>query len=310
MPKFTYSEGFNGDPAAALLFIQALYTEADYVSGSGASVEFQFNFYTLTVTGTGLTTGQVNGRTALTGGTIDAINSFLFPGFTFDHSDLGLDAATLAALAADPDPQALDLAMMQLDWEFLGNSTNDTLRATQTSSSGATINMAGDNTFDGLFGGDIFFAGDGEDKLFGGRRADSLHGGKDDDEIYGGNGRDDLSGGLGRDRVVGGDGADTLSGGAGRDQLRGGRRDDILEGGQGNDVLFGGTGADIFVFDTNAGDDILRDWENVDRLEILAPGPVTETVDGNGDVVVNFTGGTVTLRNVAPESFDLGDAIL
>jgi Ca2+-binding RTX toxin-like protein len=77
---------------------------------------------------------------------------------------------------------------------------------------------------------------------------DVLNGDAGDDRIFGGIGRDFLSGDDGADTIEGGMGPDELRGGAGSDWLVGGADFDILDGGLGSDTLSGGAGADWFVF--------------------------------------------------------------
>ena len=83
---------------------------------------------------------------------------------------------------------------------------------------------------------------------------------------------------------VGGEGVDTLVGSVGDDSIRGLGGDDIITGGKGADTLSGGAGADTFVFapgDTSwssasdAGVDVVTDWEVVDKLSFS---PLDQTI--------------------------------
>lgn len=95
--------------------------------------------------------------------------------------------------------------------------------------------------------------------------------------VFGGDGNDELRGGSKTDRLFGENNNDTLSGRNGNDKLDGGAGFDIIAGGKGNDKLWGGTSADDFVFSGNAGDDVIKDWEDgSDDLDLSAYG-ITNT---------------------------------
>lgn len=124
------------------------------------------------------------------------------------------------------------------------------------------------DTISGASGEDEFYGDSGDDILRGGVGDDLLFGGDDDDVVDGGVGDDVLYGDDNDDRLLGKAGEDILFGGSGADILRGDAGLDVLYGGAGSDRLFGGSGADQFLFtaatdspDTNAGRDIIRDFE-------------------------------------------------
>ncbi len=80
------------------------------------------------------------------------------------------------------------------------------------------------------------------------------------------------------------DGADVLLGNSGVDHLFGYGGNDILVGGKGADLLTGGKGLDIFMFATgdmtwssssDAGVDVITDWEAIDRLSFNLVGTGT-----------------------------------
>lgn len=120
---------------------------------------------------------------------------------------------------------------------------------------------------------DVLIGSDYDDVLMGGGGRDRLVGGKGDDILVGGNGNDVLNGGSGWDVLTGGAGNDILRGGGGRDVLKGGDGDDILNGGAGRDRLTGGEGADTFVMTTNAGFDIITDFDGTeDVIDVTALG--------------------------------------
>lgn len=138
--------------------------------------------------------------------------------------------------------------------------------------------------------------------------ADSVtrNGGKANDQLSGSVGEDILLGNAGEDRLLGLGGHDRLDGGVGDDRLFGGDGHDKLIGGRGNDLLEGGAGRDTFVFGTNAGDDVVVDFDRAaDRL--LLEGVTirsSQTLDSNGDGIADLRlelsgGGTATLLGVS-----------
>ena len=82
-----------------------------------------------------------------------------------------------------------------------------------------------------------------------------------DDVIYGGSGDDVIDAKLGDDIVKGGTGNDKLYGDAGDDFISGSRGEDRIYGGAGNDKLYGSSSPDVFVFEKDAGDDIIMDFK-------------------------------------------------
>jgi len=73
--------------------------------------------------------------------------------------------------------------------------------------------------------------------------------GSDDGNNYGGD-----------DQLKGGGGDVVFYGGGGDDVPKGDGGDDVLVGGAGDDILKGGCGKDVFVFDSQAGRDIIEDF--------------------------------------------------
>ena len=70
----------------------------------------------------------------------------------------------------------------------------------------------------------------------------------------------------------GGEGSgETLHGSDGDDHLKGHGGDDVLFGGKGDDVLKGGKGDDTFVFDSQAGRDIIKDYQEGEVLRFDGP---------------------------------------
>ena len=132
-------------------------------------------------------------------------------------------------------------------------------------------NLAGEDDNDTLVAGagnDLLAGGDGDDGLEGESGNDILSGGAGNDFLAGGADADQLGGDEGDDGLYGESGNDQLAGGAGDDFLDGGEGDDTLAGESGNDLLLGNTGDDTYVFDSNAGADLLLDTEGSNRIAI------------------------------------------
>ncbi|MBD3884767.1 hypothetical protein IFO70_23815 [Phormidium tenue FACHB-886] len=106
-----------------------------------------------------------------------------------------------------------------------------------------------------------------------------------DDQIHGQGGNDTLSGLSGNDHLRGEAGNDVLLGGAGDDTLVGGAGDDTLVGGAGDDTLVGSTGSDRFVLKTDAGVDVISDFQaGIDRIQLaegLLPSQLTIVQEGS-----------------------------
>jgi uncharacterized protein (TIGR03118 family) len=173
----------------------------------------------------------------------------------------------------------------------------------------------GDDSLDGGIGDDVLRGGSGRDTLNGGDGDDRLFSENGDDKLVGGNGDDVLRGGSGRDALLGYDGDDRLFGEDGNDTLEGGAGDDRLDGGAGRDVLTGGLGEDLFVFRDGGKDEITDFVVGQDEIAIR-DFDVNEFADlsirsgANGDAVVRWDGGQVTLTGVAAASLSNDDFIL
>lgn len=89
-----------------------------------------------------------------------------------------------------------------------------------------------------------------------------------------------IKAGRGNDTIKGLGGSDKIFGQAGKDLLFGGSGKDTLSGGAGKDVLAGGGGVDTFIFATNSGMDVIRDFD--------AKGAVHDLIDLSG--LTNITG--------------------
>ncbi len=187
--------------------------------------------------------------------------------------------------------------------------------------------LTGDAADNGIWG----YAGN--DSLFGGAGNDRLSGGIGEDFLDGGDGLDfadysssaesvyvNLSFGAGLadvgrsgdaagdtltsiEGVIGTAHNDILGGTAGVNYLWGGGGRDWIYAGQGNDIVAGNGGTDIFVFRNGHGNDRVHDFEiGVDTLRIeftgLAFEDLTISTDYYGYALVDFGGGTISLRNI------------
>ncbi|MDQ8731495.1 metallophosphoesterase [Bradyrhizobium sp. LHD-71] len=148
-------------------------------------------------------------------------------------------------------------------------SGND--RVTGSNGNDVVDGGAGDDAIDGGSGNDTLAGSIGNDSMDGGSGADRVDGGIGDDVLRGGSGDDVVDGGAGEDQLDGGSGADILIGGDGNDTIDGGSGNDRLIAGGGDDALTGGSGRDIFVFASDFGRDVIKDFSasgaNTDVLE-------------------------------------------
>ena len=132
-----------------------------------------------------------------------------------------------------------------------------------------------------------------------------VHAGDGKDTLVGSDGNDYLLGDAGNDSLSGGKGDDTLAGGAGNDKLIGGAGKDSLSGGAGKDTLTGGGNKDIFVY--RAGDDLITDYDEEDKIKI-AVGTISKTsVDGK-NVIFTIGEGSLTLKDAVGKTLTIVDS--
>jgi Ca2+-binding RTX toxin-like protein len=193
--------------------------------------------------------------------------------------------------------------------ELRGYFGNDTLRG-------------GDGS-DRLYGCDN--AGDALGLSTTGSDDDLLDGGAGNDLLRGEFGNDTLLGGGGNDSLEGGAGDDALDGGIGNDYLKGGAGNDRIDGGDHNDTVdYADAAASIAVMLAagsvkgavdSVGSDTLREVENVigtyfadsfnaegfggasinrssngETLNVYSPLGGNDSIAGNGDTVLNYSG--------------------
>ena len=159
-------------------------------------------------------------------------------------------------------------------------------------------------------------------KLVGTESNDTINGDESHEIIVGDAGNDTINAGDGYDIVRGGSGNDVINGGAGHDVLLGDSGNDTIDGGSGNDTINGGTGddtltggagADRFVFNANAGNDTITDFNKTEDTIDLSMLPnalgfsdltLTATSDGTGTIISHADlGGTITVDGVTPSEF-------
>lgn len=254
---------------------------------------------------------------------------------------IGIDAATVTVadfIFSDPAPEATGVTvttdLTAGNDIFVGDENDDIVNG-----------LDGNDTITGGIGDDTLNGGDGNDLLTGGLGADALIGGEGIDRVLytnasvgvtinvinpalntgeaagdtydsienfsGSNGDDSITSGNAANVLIGLGGDDVLLGAGGNDTLFGGDDDDRLIGGTGDDNLFGQGGSDTFVFFANAGNDIIRDFEDgVDIIQfrdmVDAFTDLTITQDG-ANAVITSDNGVITLINFDSTLLDIDD---
>ena len=150
----------------------------------------------------------------------------------------------------------------------------------------------GNDSLTGGRGADTLTGQAGTDMIFGGGGGDEIAGGGRNDTLSGNGGSDSIAGGGGSDEIIGGAGRDTLLGGGGDDVIRGNGGRDVINGGRGDDLMTGGGGRDTFVFQNNAGDDVINGFSlrrdlidlsqvsDITDFDDLITGHASESADG------------------------------
>jgi Ca2+-binding RTX toxin-like protein len=183
---------------------------------------------------------------------------------------------------------------------FFGDEGNDTVFGGEGDDSGQ--GGQGDDAIYGNQGDDVVYGNTGDDDVYGGKDEDTVYGGQNNDVVYGNFQADLVYGNFGADTLFGGQDNDLMFGGKDNDLLLGNSGDDTMFGNAGNDTLIGGAGNDLFVGATNGGNDIINDFTTGDKIQVLGINATTllANIDtnGNGDAVITFTGGSITLIGV------------
>ena len=162
--------------------------------------------------------------------------------------------------------------------------------------------IKGDKGNDKLYGNagnDEIRGGAGNDLIEGGAGNDKLYGDADSDTIRAGAGDDYIDGGAGNDAIYGNSGTNILKGGAGNDNIVGGTGVDKIYGGVGNDVINAGAGKNILYFAKGDGNDNVVSGGGVDTLVFTSEANINNITSQyvGKDLRINYTGGTVTLKN-------------
>lgn len=158
----------------------------------------------------------------------------------------------------------------------------------------------GDDSMRGHYGDDTMSGGEGNDTMYGNSGDDSLDGGDGDDKMWGGWGSDSMAGGSGADTMYGNLGRDSMDGGAGDDVIDGGWGSDTINGGEGNDILTGGLGADTFIFNANAGEDTITDFNlrrDTIQLEGVTSAEDFEVTYSEGNTIISYAGTTIIVED-------------
>ena len=277
-----------------------------------------------------------NGSDVLTGRGGD---DSLIGGFGFDILNGGAGADELIG-GADTDQAAygnsaqelrIDLAHAQRN---TGEATGDSYSSIEDLSGSAHSDaIYGDNQDNSIWGlgghdwlvgrggDDVLNGGDGNDVLDGGAGADALNGGAGIDRVQYFNAKQgvtvDLDNATANTGIATGDSfssiedvagsrfADLISGNAADNRLYGNGGNDRLAGGAGDDQLFGNQGADTFVFARGFDQDVVRDYDAADliELDIALLGGTDQT---GAEVINNF--GTLA-RTTAQFDFGAGDIL-
>jgi serralysin len=126
-----------------------------------------------------------------------------------------------------------------------------------------------------------------------------------------------FKGSTGKDVFTGYGHNDKLNGAAGNDTLNGARGKDRIDGDTGNDVLTGGAGADTFYFAKGDGNDKITDFEEgkagKDVVEFQKglfdnyADIIEHAVQKNGNTIITYDGGKVTLVDVLLADLDKSD---
>lgn len=182
-----------------------------------------------------------------------------------------------------------------------GNLGNDTI-----------FGYEGNDSLYGGIGNDFVQGNKGSDLVFGEGGNDTVRGGKQEDAVFGESGNDFVAGDRENDQVYGGTGNDTLRGGKDNDNLFGEAGDDILYGDKGNDIMWGGNGADVFVFKSDSGIDIIKDYSSIEDGIAISSNIFTtsdQALAAFDNGILDFGNGNfVTIENIT--NLDVSDFII
>lgn len=185
---------------------------------------------------------------------------------------IGSNAATVVSLCQTSN--AIDMPITELPPDVTtvpGTTGDDTIYNTV---SGATINaLAGNDHIVNFSGSDVIInAGAGNDFI-------EIQG---DDNVW-------ADGGAGNDTICAYDGTNST-----------------IIGGKDNDTIYLNNGSDARLIQYAAGDgnDVIYGWSSFDTLHITSGSVGAYSVSGN-DVILNFSSGSVTLKDMKGKAFNL-----
>ena len=230
----------------------------------------------------------------------------------------GSDLQTIFDQASDGDFMQLNGTIYNDAFNVVGSSSKDSFRG--GGQSDVIHGGAGDDRIQGSSGraeGDRLSGDSGNDRVIGSFGDDVIYGGSGDDVIDAKLGDDIVKGGTGNDKLYGNRGDDKLYGDSGDDFISGGRGEDRIYGGAGNDELYGSSSADVFVFEKDAGDDIITDFKagKAGKDVILFhdvglhsfANILDHAADTTGGLLITYDEGSLLLENVKLEQLDKHD---
>jgi hypothetical protein len=282
----------TGDAATVNFTQEGTSTTADYLTVTLPSTTKTYSVNaslravnTDTLTGTGLTTLNISGSSAVTIASFAPTTSKLS---TVDASASSADVTLTSVLrtntASVTGGSGNDTISYTLNKEAdntINAGTNSTVSSSSTGDkvivkgllTGSTVfdlssttdqittvngtaNAATQVGFENLDASSVSVAG-GTLSITGSTGRNNIVGASSNDLIDGGAGNDDISGGDGIDTILGGSGNDTIAGGAGNDIIDADSGDDSITAGAGDDVITGGAGSDTILFGTGSGNDTI-----------------------------------------------------
>ena len=282
----------TGDAATVNFTQDGTSTTADYLTVTLPSTTKTFSVNaslsavnTDTLTGTGLTTLNISGSSAVTISSFAPTTSKLT---TIDASASSADVTLTSVLrtntASVTGGSGNDTISYTLNKEAdntINAGTNSTVSSSSTGDKvivkglltgssvfdlssttdqfttvNGTANAATQVGFENLDASSASVAG-GTLTITGSTGRNNIVGASSNDLIDGGAGNDDIDGGDGIDTILGGSGNDTIAGGAGADIIDADSGDDSITAGAGNDVITGGAGSDTILFGTGSGNDTI-----------------------------------------------------
>ena len=306
MPSIRMSSGGTSTFNSLVQDIELMIETAEVNLQSSTKVILQSGTLRFVVLGTGFSTVSQSGGDQLASGTMDSVRIYKDGTYQALMSDLNMSVIDLIALGeaeAGGNSSAIEDYLLNLNYNFRGNSGSDILADDAVSPDGVPINMRGDDVVRTTGGADLFYLGDGNDVGIGGAGNDRLIGGNGNDALRGSSGDDILVGGEGNDNLRGGVGNDFLFGNNGKDLLKGENGDDQIDSCSGNDRMVGGNGNDEFVFRSADDSDRIMDFNLVDDTIVLVDIASYTTKQGGAGTIIDHGTGRIVLIGVDEVDF-------